>query len=57
LADFGNRHVYQANQVPDDDLELGERAADLLGAENLHANVVRVAWLRRLARDRWRSGL
>jgi hypothetical protein len=57
VADFGNRHVYQANQVPDDDLELGERAADLLGAENLHGNVVRVRWLRWLARDRWQHGI
>jgi hypothetical protein len=57
LAAFGNRPRWLAGRVPDDDLELGERAADLLGAENLDANVVRVAWLGRLVRDRWRSGL
>jgi len=53
---YGNPHVYAASHVPDDELELGGRAANGIGYENFHANPHRRAWLGRVIGDRWHYG-
>ena len=53
---YGNPHAWAAGRVPDDELELGDRAATGIGYENFHANPHRRAWLGQVIRDRWDYG-